>query len=677
MRGHHKRQLTLFLAILILPTLAIVVQGRMIASRDRAIAETRIQERMTDVRRRVAAEISQDMLAALERIKGQEIANSSNGIPQPGTYSDPSVVLVGRINGNQPMWPWNDYAGSDPRHLVFLFSLRSARFGRLATEASREQDNKRASDLYRALIGIAQLDEEYAYARLGLARTLRQGGAQSEATALYLKVLKIDSEHVDENRISFASLAAADLAEMGVATSDVLNRVRRDLEIGKSLLPVQTARWKSILEILQGSGDKTVATTAKSLLDQLLKRARDLETAMAVPEFATLQTEFPKMSLTPTTWQPFRGSNNEVWLVGRAAGRSWPPPDGKFERDYMRAVFTPLVIVIRADSVLPKRRAMSPQDSESDRIWRSATEKFQIQLDADGELLNEDQLPRLRVTFPDLRLETMAGGTLGQTFYAWSLVTIVPLTFLCGYLVWRDTRRDVRIAELRSHFVSSVSHELRTPLTAIRMFAEALQMKYTADPRVHQEYLDTIVNESERLTRLLNNVLDFSRIDRGQKSYQMTPSPLSEAVRTAAQTMEYPLQKQGFVLDLTVDDQIPPTAIDRDAIQQAILNLLANAMKYSGDSRNIGLELHRDGDSAVIQVSDHGIGIPEAEQTQIFNAFYRAPIPENQFIAGTGLGLALVAHVAEAHGGSVHVQSNPGAGSTFSIRIPLRVGGSA
>jgi len=649
----------------------------MIASRDRAIAETRIQERMTDIRRRVAAEISQDMLAALERIKGQEIANSSNGIPQPGTYSDPSVVLVGRINGNRPMWPWNALAGSDPRHEVFLYSLRGARFGQMAAEANREQDNKRATDLYRALIGIAQLDEEYAYARLGLARTLRQGGAQSEAIALYLKVLKIDSEHVDENMISFASLAAADLAEMRVETSEVLKRVQRDLEVGKALLPIQTERWKSILETLQGSGDKTVAATAAALLDQLLKRARDLETAKAVPEFATLQKEFPAMSLTPTTWQPFHGSNNEVWLVGRAASRSFPPPEGKFELDYYRAVFTPLVIVIRADSVLPKRRAMSPQDSESDRIWRIATEKFQIRLDGDGELLNEDQLPRLRVTFPDFRLETMAKGTLGQTFYAWSLVTIVPLTFLCGYLVWRDTRRDVRIAELRSHFVSSVSHELRTPLTAIRMFAEALQMKYTADPRVHQEYLDTIVNESERLTRLLNNVLDFSRIDRGQKSYQMTPSQLSEAVRTAAQTMEYPLQKQGFVLDLTVDDQIPPVAIDRDAIQQAILNLLANAMKYSGDSRNIGLVLHRDGDSAVIQVSDHGIGIPETEQRHIFNAFYRAPIPENQFIAGTGLGLALVAHVAEAHGGTVHVQSNPGAGSTFSIRIPLRVGGSA
>jgi signal transduction histidine kinase len=288
--------------------------------------------------------------------------------------------------------------------------------------------------------------------------------------------------------------------------------------------------------------------------------------------------------------------------------------------------------------------------------------------------LGEDQLPGVRVTLPEVEAEAIA--SLSPSFYGWSLLFVVPFTFLGGYLLWRDTRREVRIAELRSQFVSNVSHELKTPLTAIRMFAEALQLEYATDPKAHKEYLDTIVNESERLTRLLNNVLDFSRIDRGQRNYRMEPVLLAEVVRAAAQTMQYPLKDQGFFLSLRVDDQIPRVLIDRDAILQAILNLLTNAVKYSGRSRNIELQLSAKNGSAIIQVTDHGIGIPESEQHRIFEKFYRSSIPENHAIAGTGIGLALVAHIVEAHGGTVRVQSNPGEGSTFSICLPL-LGGQA
>jgi signal transduction histidine kinase len=141
--------------------------------------------------------------------------------------------------------------------------------------------------------------------------------------------------------------------------------------------------------------------------------------------------------------------------------------------------------------------------------------------------------------------------------------------------------------------------------------------------------------------------------------------------------MQYPLEQQGITLKLNIEAGVPVVAADSDAIQQAVLNLLANAMKYTGNSREIELRLAVDAGSAVISVRDHGIGIHAPEQRRIFDAFYRSPIPENQVIAGTGLGLALVAHVAEAHGGSVQVHSVPGEGSTFSIHIPLHAGDNA
>src|SRR4030095_10431006 len=182
------------------------------------------------------------------------------------------------------------------------------------------------------------------------------------------------------------------------------------------------------------------------------------------------------------------------------------------------------------------------------------------------------------------------------------------------------------------------------------------------------------VNESERLTRLLNNVLDFSRIERGQKNYHLQPAILSDVIESAARTMRFPLSQQGF--DLRVDiNEVPPVPIDRDAVEQAVLNLLSNAIKYSGESREVALRLSRQNGHALIQVEDHGLGIPAEEQKRIFEKFYRVPTPENRAISGTGLGLALVAHIAEAHGGRVEVNSTLGKGSTFSIRLPIGASG--
>jgi signal transduction histidine kinase len=261
--------------------------------------------------------------------------------------------------------------------------------------------------------------------------------------------------------------------------------------------------------------------------------------------------------------------------------------------------------------------------------------------------------------------------SIQPAFYLLALLLILGITLFGAYLLWRDVRREVQIAEMRSQFVSSVSHELKTPLTAIRMFAETLRLGRSKDTKTQNEYLDTIVNESERLTRLLNNVLDFSKIEQGKRSYRPELSSLNDIIQKAARTMEYPLSQQGFNLDVRLEENITDVNVDRDAIEQALLNLLHNAMKYSGDSKEIVLLLKKKDGYAEIQVTDHGIGIPLQEQKKIFEKFYRAPSPENERIVGTGLGLALVSHIVESHGGRLELESRPGEGSTFSIQIPL------
>ncbi len=266
------------------------------------------------------------------------------------------------------------------------------------------------------------------------------------------------------------------------------------------------------------------------------------------------------------------------------------------------------------------------------------------------------------------------GWSLPQQFYVAALALALTVALLGGYLLWRDVRRELHMADLRGHFVSSVSHELRTPLTAIRMFAETLRGGRLEREETREEYLDTIVSESERLSRLVDNVLDFSRIERGRKTYRFRPTSLEAVVRAAARAVQYPLASQGFRLETEVEEDVSVSRADPDALEQAVLNLLTNAIKYSGESREIGLRLRRVDEGAEIQVVDKGIGIPAKEQARIFEKFYRPPTRENELLPGTGLGLTLVEHVARAHGGSVAVESHPGEGSTFSIRIPLEGG---
>jgi signal transduction histidine kinase len=179
------------------------------------------------------------------------------------------------------------------------------------------------------------------------------------------------------------------------------------------------------------------------------------------------------------------------------------------------------------------------------------------------------------------------------------------------------------------------------------------------------------VNESERLARLVDNVLDFSKIEQGKKIYRLRPTRLEDIAGSAVRAMQFPLAQQGFRLHFSAEEDLPEIQADADAIQQAILNLLTNAMKYSGDSREIDLRLYARNGDAVIEVVDRGLGLAPEEQKHIFEKFYRAPSQDSRLIAGTGLGLTLVAHIAKAHHGRVEVESAPGAGSRFSIMIPI------
>jgi len=237
-------------------------------------------------------------------------------------------------------------------------------------------------------------------------------------------------------------------------------------------------------------------------------------------------------------------------------------------------------------------------------------------------------------------------------------------------------RRESEMARLKSDFVANVSHDLKTPLSLIRMFAETLEMNRVADEPTRREYYGVITRESERLTRLIDNVLDFSRIEGGRQRYDIFPGAVEPLVQEVLEAFRYPLAQQGFTVDVDIEPDLPDVPLDAAATKQALANLVDNAIKYSGERRCLSVTARLAGDEMTLAVADRGIGIAPSETRRIFEKFYRIGRSETQGRRGSGVGLALVKHIVEAHGGRVSVDSRAGEGSCFTLHLPLHRGSS-
>jgi signal transduction histidine kinase len=254
-----------------------------------------------------------------------------------------------------------------------------------------------------------------------------------------------------------------------------------------------------------------------------------------------------------------------------------------------------------------------------------------------------------------------------------TLSAILASLLLAGIvLVMRTAAREMKLSEIKSDFVSNVSHELRTPLSSIRVFGELMRLGRVSDPAKVREYGEYIETEGRRLSGLIDNILDFSRIESGGKLYQLDEHDMGEVVRDVLQTYALRLQREGFAVELNApDNPLPPVRVDEAAIGHALGNLIDNAAKYSGTSRRISVTVGLDGGALVVAVRDFGIGIPREEHERIFDRFHRVGTGLVHDVKGSGLGLAIVKHIAEAHGGRVTVESHPGRGSVFALHLPL------
>jgi two-component system phosphate regulon sensor histidine kinase PhoR len=239
------------------------------------------------------------------------------------------------------------------------------------------------------------------------------------------------------------------------------------------------------------------------------------------------------------------------------------------------------------------------------------------------------------------------------------------------WLVYRTLKKEVDLVRLKGDFVSNVSHELRTPLSLIRMFTETLTMKRVQTEEKKQEYYETILQESERLTRLINNILNFSRMEAGKKQYHFETISLNDVVNGVMKTYASHLQHEGFAVMMQPGENLSAIHADREAVAEALINMLDNAVKYSAGEKYVRIKTGQTDSMIFIEVEDHGIGIDKHHHKKIFETFYRVSTGLTNNVKGSGLGLSLVKHIMDAHGGVIELESIPGKGSKFRLLFPI------
>ncbi len=284
---------------------------------------------------------------------------------------------------------------------------------------------------------------------------------------------------------------------------------------------------------------------------------------------------------------------------------------------------------------------------------------------------------------PGWRLETRLTGPdpfaaaagRQRDVYLWTGGLGVVLIAALALTVAGFVSRQMRLTRLKNDLIATVSHELKTPLASMRMLVDTLLEGRYRDQRQVEEYLGLIARENQRLSRLIDNFLTFSRMERNKQAYASAPVRVREIVDTAVAAVGERFRGPGCRLDVTVPDDLPELTGDRDALTTVVVNLLDNAWKYTGDEKHVIVRGYQQDGQIVLEVQDNGVGIPRRAQRRIFNRFYQVDRSLSRRAGGCGLGLSIVRFIVAAHGGTVTASSEPGKGSVFRVTLPIRPGG--
>jgi len=548
-----------------------------------------------------------------------------------------------------------------------------------------------AAALYRELFTMASGRDLKAEMLTGQARCLQKGGDYGEAARVYARVASEYSDCLTPSRLPLGILARLQSVECYKQSGDLQQAAKNGLDLFRELFKKPSAlsedQFKTYLALAGEAVDPLLAGEEGARLSgEYRKEYADLEKLEAERKkewaaAALLRKEFiPELegALSQSggySPEPYRFSRNvggrDLLLLA-----AWiPDRDG---RETVGMLGVELNGEYLVETVLPEALGNAQLNENAEVIFT----------DLAGRLLSGKKDPSTALplvteyfedNFPPWKIELFQAPAMGleildlrRNFYFWTILTLIVVLAFGAFLIVRTIGHEMEILKIKSDFVSSVSHEFKTPLTSIRALMERLVDGKVRDGAKMDQYFSIIAQDTDKLTRLVNNLLDFSKIEEGKKKYEFSDTDIVRIATEQVQGFKREQALGGPDIRLEIAGEIPNLQADADALSRALANLLSNAVKFTPAGKTIRVGLSSDGENVILEVEDEGIGIHPDEVGKIFEKFFQGRNALARSTRGTGLGLTLVKHVVEAHGGRVLVESRLGLGSKFSLIFPIK-----
>ena len=652
-------RVALMLVILIgLPTVLLVSANLRELARDRAT----VRASLADAHRTQAAALAADIAAQLRRRLArlhvpenpQEAAHLAGELNEDRPFIKQAFWIdrSARLNG-QEILPAPSTVAKLPRPVGAGNSSAAEEALRDGTRAELTLHDLAAAqaDYQQALLDTARPGLR-ARAAFSLGRLAEHSGHPTRAAAYYRAADQILGNGRDEDGVPYGLLADIRLAAMApdpAFVSEVHSR------LDQALSADEAAAYGAYL-------DRAVASSLVTLARQTAAGSASASASAPTSAEVLRKTLWPRVRgqyLSEPRWIRVDGPDGP-----RLYGVAGTPSDGYvgFQVD-LKAIATDYV------PRWARRVSLDPTSEATFRVLAGrAPNSVEVRLEPPFDFARASI--QLRENLVEQRLHAQFQRSVA------GLALVLLVIGAGGWALYRGITRELGFARMQAAFVAGVSHELKTPLTAIKMYADLLALGLARDPSAAAR---TLVAEGDRLARLIDRVLDFAQIQRGAKTYNVVPVDPESLLQETLAILEPSIQEGGFAVEVAIEPDLPAVRADRDAFLQVMLNLVGNALKYSGASRALSIRLNAERDpsegengspTAVrIEIEDHGVGIPKREHARIFRPFYRIGPADGP--AGSGLGLALVKEYVVAHDGEIHVSSEAGQGSTFTVVWPV------